>query len=78
MFKGTGFKRFDLNSNMTVIPVKRLNVDLRFNASLAQKKRASSSMDGAMRYSGAVVPWRQYREIRIVCQLLPPGENSVV
>lgn len=78
VFKGTGFKRFDLNSNMTVIPVKRLNVDLRFNASLAQKKRASSSMDGAMRYSGAVVPVETIPGDPYSLSTLLPGENSVV
>ena len=55
IFKGTGFKRFDLNSNMTVTPLPRLNVDLRFNASLVQKKRASSSMDQNLQYSNEIV-----------------------
>lgn len=36
VFRGTGYNRVDLNSSMNVIPVKNLNVDMRFNASLAQ------------------------------------------
>lgn len=40
---GTGFDRIDLNSNLNVTPVKRLNVDLRFNASLMNRKRGEKS-----------------------------------
>ncbi|WP_292271285.1 SusC/RagA family TonB-linked outer membrane protein [Butyricimonas sp.] len=39
VFVGTGFKRVDLNINLNVIPVKRLNVDLRMNASLMTRAR---------------------------------------
>lgn len=39
VFVGTGFKRIDLNVNLNVIPVKRLNVDLRMNASLMTRAR---------------------------------------
>ena len=78
IFKGTGFKRFDLNSNMTVTPVPRLNVDLRFNASLMQKKRASSSMDNYLRLSGALVPVETIPGDPYSLSSLLPGENSVV
>ena len=78
IFKGTGFKRFDLNSNMTVTPVPRFNVDLRFNASLVQKKRASSSMDQSLQYSNAVVPVETIPGDPYKLSSLLPGENSVV
>lgn len=78
IFKGTGFKRFDLNSNMTVTPVPRLNVDLRFNATLVQKKRASSSMDQNLQYSNAVVPVETIPGDPYKLSSLLPGENSVV
>lgn len=78
VFKGTGFKRIDLNSNMSVIPVPRLNVDLRFNASLAQKKRASSSADDNLRYSNALVPVETIPGEPYRLSSLLPGENSVV
>lgn len=78
IFKGTGFKRFDLNSNMTVTPVPRFNVDLRFNATLVQKKRASSSMDQNLQYSNAVVPVETIPGDPYQLSSLLPGENSVV
>ena len=78
IFKGTGFKRFDLNSNMTVTPVPRLNVDLRFNASLVQKKRASSNMDNYLRLSGAFVPVETIPGDPYKLSSLLPGDNSVV
>ena len=78
IFKGTGFKRFDLNSNMTVTPVPRLNVDLRFNASLVQKKRASSNMDKTLPYSSVVVPVETIPGDPFQLSSLLPGENSVV
>ena len=78
IFKGTGFKRFDLNSNLTVEPVPRFNVDLRFNASLMQKKRASSSQDQNLQYSNAVVPVETIPGDPYMLSSLLPGENSVV
>ena len=39
VFVGTGFNRIDLNSSLNVTPIERLNVDLRFNASLMGRKR---------------------------------------
>ena len=78
VFKGTGFKRFDLNSNMTITPVPRFNVDLRFNATLVQKKRASSSMEQNLQYSNAVVPVETIPGDPYQLSSLLPGENSVV
>ena len=78
IFKGTGFKRFDLNSNMTVTPLPRLNVDLRFNASLVQKKRASSSMDQNLQYSNEIVSVETISGDPYQLSSLLPGENSVV
>ena len=78
IFKGTGFKRFDLNSNMTVTPVPRFNVDLRFNATLVQKKRASSSMDQNLQYSNYMVPVETIPGDPYKLSSLLPGENSVV
>ena len=78
VFKGTGFKRIDLNSNMNVIPVPRLNVDIRFNASLAQKKRATSSADDHLRFSGALVPIETIPGEPYKLSSLLPGEESVV
>ena len=78
IFKGTGFKRIDLNSNMTVMPVSRLNVDLRFNATLVQKKRASSNMDQNLQYSNAVVPLETIPGDPYKLSSLLPGESSVV
>ena len=43
ILKGTGYKRVDLNANLNVIPVKRFNVDLRFNASLVNRKRGTNA-----------------------------------
>ncbi|MDY4042780.1 MAG: SusC/RagA family TonB-linked outer membrane protein, partial [Marinifilaceae bacterium] len=41
--KGTGFKRVDLNMTMNVTPVKKFNIDMRFNASIANRKRGTNS-----------------------------------
>ena len=43
VFVGTGFQRIDLNSTLNVTPVRRLNVDLRMNASLITRKRGEKS-----------------------------------
>lgn len=57
VFRGTGYNRVDLNSSMNVIPVKNLNVDMRFNASLANRKRATKSeILGSSAPSVEVVP----------------------
>lgn len=43
VFVGTGFQRVDLNSTLNVMPVERLSVDLRMNASLITRKRGEKS-----------------------------------
>lgn len=43
IMKGTGFNRIDLNSTLTVKPVKRLDVDLRLAASLTNRKRGNKT-----------------------------------
>ncbi|MBS5624666.1 MAG: SusC/RagA family TonB-linked outer membrane protein [Porphyromonadaceae bacterium] len=43
VLKGTGYKRIDLNATMNVVPVKRFNVDLRFNATLVNRKRGTNA-----------------------------------
>ena len=42
ILKGTGYKRVDLNASMNVVPVRRFNVDLRFNATLVNRKRGTN------------------------------------
>ena len=39
VFVGTGYNRMDLNSSLNVMPVNRVNVDLRFNATLTNRDR---------------------------------------
>lgn len=77
VWKGTGFKRVDLNSNMRVTPVKRLYVDLRFNASIVNKKRANSGAMGNLDQEGQLpletIPGNPYS-----MSTLMPGRNSVV
>ncbi|MCB6974716.1 MULTISPECIES: SusC/RagA family TonB-linked outer membrane protein [Butyricimonas] len=43
VFVGTGFNRIDVNSSMNVKPVKNVNVDMRFNATLNNRKRGEKS-----------------------------------
>ena len=76
VYKGTGFKRIDLNSSMNVIPVPKLNVDLRFNASVAQVKSGSvgstyQNLGGNINLS--VIDGNAYQ-----LSSLLPGEESVV
>ena len=63
---------------MSVIPIPKLSVDIRFNASLAQKKRASSSADDHLRFSGALVPIETIPGEPYKLSSLLPGEESVV
>ncbi|MFR7876553.1 MAG: hypothetical protein ACLU4J_09290 [Butyricimonas paravirosa] len=73
VFRGTGYNRVDLNSSMNVIPVKNLNVDMRFNASLANRKRATKSeMLGSSAPSVEVVPGEP-----LELNSFLPGEGSV-
>ncbi len=39
ILKGSGFQRIDLNSNINVALSKKLNIDLRFNTSLTNRRR---------------------------------------
>ena len=43
VFTETGFNRVDLNSNMNVTPVRNVNVDMRFNATLNNRERGEKS-----------------------------------
>ena len=43
ILKGTGFNRVDVNVSLNVIPVRRLNVDMRLNGSLTNRKRGEKS-----------------------------------
>lgn len=73
VFRGTGYNRVDLTSSMNVIPVKRLNVDMRFNASLANRKRATKSeILGSSAPSVEVVPGEP-----LELNSFLPGEGSV-
>lgn len=75
IFKGTGYSRVDVNATMNVIPVSRVNVDLRLNASLANRKRATK--DNYIGLSAApsieVVPGEPYG-----LSSLLPGDGTVV
>lgn len=73
IFKGTGYSRIDLNSSMNVTPVKRLNVDMRLNASLTKRKRATSSEYLGAAPSVETVPGEPYELSSVL-----PGEGSVV
>ncbi|WP_018336114.1 SusC/RagA family TonB-linked outer membrane protein [Butyricimonas synergistica] len=67
ILRGTSYSRIDLNSSMTVRPVSRLSVDMRFNASLANRRRGNSSGDIE------TVPGDPYE-----LSSLNPGEGSAV
>ena len=73
ILKGTGYKRVDLNANLNVVPVKRFNVDLRFNATLVNRRRgtnAGSSLSSAP--SVETVPGDPFE-----LSTLKPGAGSV-
>ena len=71
---GTGYKRIDLNSTMNVVPVPRFNVDLRFNASLAQFKSGSTEDAGlGGNINLSVIPGNPYQ-----LSSLLPGKDAVV
>lgn len=73
IFRGTGFNRVDINSSMGVNPVPRLNVDLRFNASLSNRKRGTQSKNMGTAPSIETVPGDPYK-----LSSLKPGKGSVV
>lgn len=69
ILKGTGFNRVDLNSTLNVKPAKRLDVDLRFMASLTNRKRGEH--ESGLGYSPVIetVP-----ETRINCHPCTRGK----
>lgn len=73
ILKGTGFTRIDLNSNLSVNPVKKLTVDLRFNASLTNRKRGEQSEGLSSGSSVETVPGDPYK-----LSSLYPGEGTEV
>ncbi len=73
IFRGTGFDRLDLNSSVNVIPVKRLSVDLRLNASLSNRKRGTKLDMLQAAPAIETVPGDPYE-----LSSLLPGEGSVV
>ena len=78
IYKGTGYRRIDLNANLNVNPVKKLTVDLRFNASITRKKRASSNASENLAYSGNAVPIETVPGEPYKLSSLLPGEGSIV
>lgn len=72
---GTGFNRIDLNSNMLVNPVKRFTVDMRFNASLANRKRGTSAYNSEFT---SAVPVETVPGDPLTMSSLFPGKGSVV
>lgn len=75
ILKGSGFNRIDLNSSMNIIPVDKLTVDLRLNASLANRKQGYGSFSSSFQSSPmiGVVPGDPY-----YLSSLYPGEGSAV
>lgn len=75
ILKGSGFNRVDLNSNLNIMPVNKLNIDLRLNASLANRKQGYGSFSS--RFQGTpsigVVPGDPFQ-----LSSLYPGEGSAV
>ncbi len=78
VFKGTGFNRIDLTANMNVIPVNKLNIDLRFYLSLTNRKRNTVEDENANSLQGEAPsvetvpgdPWTK--------TTLYPGKGEVV
>lgn len=79
IFKGTGFNRIDLTTNINVIPVNRLNIDLRFYLSLTNRKRNTQTGE-----SDLMIPQSEAPSVETVpgdpwtLSSLLPGKNSVV
>ena len=78
IYKGTGFQRIDLNANMNVNPVKKLTIDLRLNASITHKKRASSNASENLQYSNQAVPVETIPGEPYQLSSLLPGKGSIV
>ena len=62
ILKGTGFNRIDLTTNISVTPIERLDVDLRFYISLTNRKKSSENQTDGFQTSTnvEVVPGDQY------------------
>ena len=73
VLKGTGYSRVDLNSNLNIVPIKRLNVDLRLNASIGNKKRGTADGYFSTTPSIETVPGEPLK-----LSSLLPGKNSIV
>ena len=73
VLKGTGFNRIDLNANMNVVPVRKLNVDLRLNATLTNRKRGEKTEGMGSAPIVETVPGDPYE-----LSSLNPGKGSVV
>lgn len=73
VLKGTGFNRIDLNANMNVVPVRKLNVDLRLNATLTNRKRGEKTEGMGAAPIVETVPGDPYE-----LSSLNPGKGSVV
>lgn len=68
VLKGSGFNRLSLNANLGVDPVRKMHVDLRFDASMTNRKRSDPSTQVP---SVEVVPGDPYE-----LSSLLPGKNS--
>ena len=73
VLKGTGFNRIDLNANMNVVPVRKLNVDLRLNATLTNRNRGEKTEGMGAAPIVETVPGDPYE-----LSSLNPGKGSVV
>ena len=75
ILKGSGFDRIDLNSNLNIIPINKLSVDLRLNASLSNRKQGYGSFNSNFQSTPiiGVVPGDPYS-----LSSLYPGEGSAV
>lgn len=71
ILKGTGFNRIDMNVNLNVTPVPRLNVDMRVNGSLTDRKRGDKIGNLGAAPSIETVPGDP-----MTLSTLMPGEGS--
>ena len=71
ILKGTGFNRVDMNVSLNVVPAKRLNVDMRLNGSLTNRKRGEKTEGLGYSPSIETVPGDPMR-----LSTLMPGEGS--
>lgn len=73
ILKGTGYNRVDLNASMNVTPVKRFNIDLRINGSMAGRMRGVKMGNLYSSQDIETVPGDPYK-----MSSLAPGEGSAV